>query len=110
MICCSDDSLYTGITNNVARRWQQHLSSKGAKYFRGRAPKSIVYLEEAENRSVASQREYAIKQLSRQAKLRLIQQHEAITHKLKHHQDELLEKQPRAQDETPSPSPSQVEG
>ena len=45
IIRCSDQSLYTGITNNVERRWRQHATRRGAKYFRGREPLEIVYLE-----------------------------------------------------------------
>lgn len=72
IILCNDGSLYTGITTDVARRYQQHASQKGAKYFRGRTPKQLVYTEPAENRSAASQREIAIKKLTRTGKLKLI--------------------------------------
>ena len=42
----SDGSYYTGITNNLRRRWLQHTSGKGgAKYFRGRQPKAVVFIE-----------------------------------------------------------------
>lgn len=72
MILCSDDSLYTGITTDVARRLQQHAARRGARYFRGRRPREIVYLESGHNRSTASRREALIKQLSRAAKQELI--------------------------------------
>lgn len=75
IIRASDQRLYTGITNNMARRWQQHQQKKGAKFFRGRSPTALCYLEPGHNRSSASQREYAIKQLSRNDKLQLIQQY-----------------------------------
>ena len=65
MILCSDNTLYTGITNDVERRMQQHASQQGAKYFRGRSPKRLVYLEDGHDRSSASQREAAIKKLKR---------------------------------------------
>ena len=64
--------LYTGITNNLERRWQSHLDGKGAKFFRTDPPQHIVYLENGHDRSSASQRENAIKQLSRDEKLKLI--------------------------------------
>lgn len=73
IIRCSDDSLYTGISNDVERRWQQHVDQRGAKYFRGRKPVAIVYLEGARDRSRASQREAAIKRLRRPDKERLIE-------------------------------------
>ena len=72
MIRCSDDSLYTGISSDVERRWQQHVGQRGAKYFRGRKPVEIVYLEGADDRSSASRREAAIKRLRRPEKERLI--------------------------------------
>lgn len=68
----SDSKLYTGITNNMEQRWESHLNGKGAKFFRGRQPKRLCYLEFHDNRSSASKREAAIKQLSRQEKLALI--------------------------------------
>jgi len=72
IIRCSDDSLYTGISNDVERRWQQHVDQRGAKYFRGRKPVEIVYLEGADDRSSASRREAAIKRLRRSDKELLI--------------------------------------
>lgn len=74
MIETSDDSLYTGITTDVARRLQQHCSGKaGAKYFRGREPLRVVYQEDGHDRSSATRREAELKQLTRAQKLQLIQ-------------------------------------
>lgn len=73
MIRCSDNSLYTGISNDVQRRWQQHAEQRGAKYFRGRQPVRIVYLEGGHDRSTASKREAAIKRLRRPDKELLIE-------------------------------------
>jgi len=73
MILCSDNSLYTGISNDVERRILQHAGQRGAKYFRGRQPEQLVYLESGHDRSTASQREAAIKKLRRIDKERLIQ-------------------------------------
>lgn len=70
---CGDDSLYTGITNDLEHRLALHREGKGAKYTRGRGPLTLVYCEAAENYSCALRREYAIKQLPRQEKLCLIQ-------------------------------------
>tara|TARA_R110002072_G_scaffold64494_1_gene160450 strand:+ start:444 stop:782 length:339 start_codon:yes stop_codon:yes gene_type:complete len=71
IILASDNSYYTGITVDVARRWNEHLNTaKGAKFFRGRSPKQLVYLQACENRSVASSREAAIKNLSRSNKIK----------------------------------------
>lgn len=72
IILCSDDSLYTGITTDLKKRFKQHQNKKGAKYFYGREPLEIVFTEEGHNRSTASQREYEIKHYTRQAKKELI--------------------------------------
>jgi len=72
IIRCSDDSLYTGITTDLERRFEQHLSGKGAKYFNGRKPLEIVYRESCADRAEASRREAVIKRLSRREKLALI--------------------------------------
>jgi putative endonuclease len=72
------NALYTGITTNVERRFCEHLacfngeSQKGAKYFRGRKPKEIVYVESSENRSTATKREYEIKRMKTVVKRKLI--------------------------------------
>lgn len=72
IILCSDDTLYTGITTDLCRRFEQHLTGRGAKYFRGRRPIGIVYREEGHTRSSALKREREIKDLERPAKLALI--------------------------------------
>ena len=72
IILCSDETLYTGITNDLARRLAQHQAGRGAKYFRARRPLEVVYLEGGHDRSSASRREAQIKRLSRAGKLRLI--------------------------------------
>lgn len=68
----SDGSLYTGITTDMARRWREHGSGRGAKYFRGRSPRVLRYLELGHDRSSAGRREAAIKRLSRPQKFGLI--------------------------------------
>lgn len=69
---CADGTLYTGSTDDLVRRVAMHNAGKGAKYTRGRGPVELVYSEEAESYSAALKREYAIKQLTRQEKLKLI--------------------------------------
>jgi|TARA_B110001454_G_C12502622_1_gene343413 putative endonuclease len=68
---CSDSSLYTGITNNIANRVRAHQNGKGAKYTRGRGPFKIIYQEQYATRSAASKRELEIKSLNHQEKLKL---------------------------------------
>ncbi len=69
---CADDTLYTGITTDCARRVVQHNSGKGAKYTRNRTPVTLIYNETSDSRSSASVREYEIKRLTRKQKLALI--------------------------------------
>jgi putative endonuclease len=69
---CSDGSLYTGITTDLARRITEHEQGNGARYTRGRGPFSLKYMEYCNNRAEASRREVSIKALSRAKKLELI--------------------------------------
>lgn len=69
---CGDGSLYTGITVDVEARLEAHRSGKGAKYTRGRGPLELVYSEECGTHSEALKRELAIKQLTREEKMKLI--------------------------------------
>lgn len=69
---CGDGTLYTGIAKDLDKRVAVHNSGKGAKYTARRLPVKAVYSEEAEDRSAASKREHAIKQLCRAEKLVLI--------------------------------------
>lgn len=71
---CVDDSLYTGITNDLEKRISDHESGNGAKYTRGRGPFKIVHTEQHPDRSSASKREFDIKKLSREQKTVLIKQ------------------------------------
>ena len=73
IIEASDASLYTGITTDVERRFDEHLQGpKGARYFNGRSPLRVIYREDGHSRASASRREAEIKKLSRQAKQRLV--------------------------------------
>ncbi len=73
IIEASDHSLYTGITTDIERRFDEHRNgAKGAKYFNGRKPMRVVYQEQGHDRSSASQREAEIKSLSRREKEKLI--------------------------------------
>ena len=73
MLSCADGSLYTGWTNDLAKRLDNHQAGKGAKYTRSRLPVMLVYHETYETESEARKRECAIKKLTRQQKEKLIQ-------------------------------------
>jgi len=71
---CSDNSLYTGITKNIAKRVEDHNTGGrlAAKYTRARRPVLLVYEEYAVSRSDATRREYEIKQMSKKSKELLV--------------------------------------
>jgi len=74
----NDGAYYTGVTTNVERRFKEHCEGKrGARYFRGRKPVSVVYQEPDHTRSSACQREAAIKKLPRVQKQILIDSYSA---------------------------------
>jgi len=70
---CADDTLYCGITNDIDKRLAAHNAGTAAKYTRARGPVRLVYVEDCADRSAASKRELAIKNLARTKKLALIQ-------------------------------------
>jgi putative endonuclease len=72
IIECADGTLYCGITNNIDKRMKGHMLGKAAKYTASHGFRALVYVEKYPNRSMASKREYAIKQLSRVEKLELV--------------------------------------
>lgn len=69
---CTDGKLYTGWTNCIEKRIQEHNSGKGAKFTRGRGPVKLRYLETFETKSEAMKREAAIKKMTRAQKEQLI--------------------------------------
>ena len=69
---CGDGSLYTGWTNDLPRRLAAHQAGKGVKYTRYHLPVELVYQETHDTPTQARQREWALKQLSREEKLLLI--------------------------------------
>jgi len=72
---CRDGSLYTGITNDLARRLAAHNAGVASKYTRARRPVSLVYQESCESRQQALIRECAVKLLSRDQKSALVRGH-----------------------------------
>lgn len=70
---CADNTMYTGITNDLESRVQSHNNGTGAKYTRGRSPVKVVYTEKCIDRSEATKKEREIKILNRTSKLKLIE-------------------------------------
>ena len=74
ILTCSDGSLYCGWTNNLEKRLAAHNSGTASKYTRTRRPVELVYYEQFETKQEAMSREYHIKKLTREEKLKLIKQ------------------------------------
>lgn len=72
MVECGDGSLYTGWTKELKQRIKRHNAGKGAKYTRSRLPVKLVYFEVFATKQEAMKREYAVKQMNRKDKLRLL--------------------------------------
>lgn len=76
---CNDDTLYTGSTNDLKRRLHQHNHLKsGAHYTKIRRPVTLAYFKQVKTLSLARKCEHALKQLSREEKLKLINKSPAL--------------------------------
>lgn len=69
---CADGTLYTGWTNDLEARLKTHNAGKGGRYTRSRLPVELAYREEFESKEEAMSREWHLKRMTRQEKLRLI--------------------------------------
>ena len=78
LIRCDDNSLYCGWTTNLIKRFKSHQSGKGAKYTKAHKPVEIYYFESLEDERSARKREYAIKKMNHQEKIRLKEKKEFI--------------------------------
>ncbi|MDQ6986680.1 MAG: GIY-YIG nuclease family protein [Mariprofundaceae bacterium] len=72
LVRCRDNTLYTGISTDVERRFAEHKAGKGAKYLRGKGSLELVYQQEIGRHSDALKAELHIKKLSKTAKERMI--------------------------------------
>ena len=71
---CSDHTLYTGYTNNIKKRLNEHNTGNGAKYTKARRPVRLLYTETYTSKGDALRREIEIKKYTRAQKLLLIQE------------------------------------
>ena len=79
IILTEKGTLYCGYTDNVERRFKEHLAGRGAKYTRAFKPVKVVYLKRFDSKSEALKEEYRIKnKLSRKEKLELIYSSESV--------------------------------
>lgn len=72
IVKCSDGSLYTGWTNDLEKRIRAHNEGKGAKYTKSRRPVVLAYYEEFQTKEEAMRREWEIKQMSRNQKMKML--------------------------------------
>lgn len=74
IIRCRDDTLYTGISTDVDRRFSQHQSEgyAGSRYLKGRGPLSLVFKEKLGSRSLALKAEHRVKKMTKARKEKLI--------------------------------------
>ena len=73
MVRCSDNSLYTGYTNDLDKRIEVHNTGKGAKYTRSRLPVSLVFYRRVDSKSIGLRLEARLKKLSKKKKEDLVQ-------------------------------------
>ena len=71
MLLCSDDSFYVGVSDDPARRTQEHNDGKGADWTAARRPVRLVWFEQHPTLSTARQRENQLKRWSRVKKASL---------------------------------------
>lgn len=71
LLRCADGTLYTGWTNDLAKRLKSHNAGTGGKYTRARRPVTLLYWEPHETKEEAMRREYAVKRMTRAEKLAL---------------------------------------
>lgn len=69
------NTLYCGYTDDVEKRYEKHLSGKGAKYTRANKPVKILYTACFDTKSDAMKEEIRIKHLTKEEKLAFIREH-----------------------------------
>ncbi len=73
ILLCADNSLYTGSTNNLEKRFLDHRSGKGGRYTRSHKPLRIIYQEKLNSKSEALKREIEIKSWNRKKKIKILE-------------------------------------
>lgn len=75
ILLCQDQSLYTGSTNNVEKRFRTHMAGHGGAYTRSHTPVKILYIERRSTKSGALRREAEIKKWPRKKKIKMLASH-----------------------------------
>lgn len=72
IIECLDNLYYVGLTRDISKRYDQHLSGLGSKFTAKHGVKKLVYIELYDDFDCARYREKQIKNWSREKKEKLI--------------------------------------
>lgn len=75
---CKDDSLYTGITNDLDKRMKSHQNGTGSKYVKRKGFLQLLHAITVADKSEAAKLEYKIKQLKRNDKITFFMQHKDL--------------------------------
>ncbi len=78
LLRCADGSLYAGIARDLDARVDAHNKGRGAKYTRARLPVTVAWSRGRQPPTDARRLEYALKQLTRVEKLRLVSGDDAL--------------------------------
>lgn len=78
LLLIENGSYYCGYTDDVEKRFQKHLSGKGAKYTRANKPVKVAWQMEFDTKSEALKAEYKIKNMSHEQKLKLVNNEKAL--------------------------------
>ena len=78
---CDDGTFYTGYSDDVLKRFDNHVNNKGAKYTKAHKAVKILYVREFKSKSKAMKHEYEVKRLSKDKKIKLLDDVENIASK-----------------------------
>ncbi len=78
LLQCQDNSVYTGITNDIAKRMKMHAQGKGSKYVASKRFRRLLYTIQAADKVDAAKIEYKIKQLTRNNKIDFFRNHPSL--------------------------------
>jgi putative endonuclease len=78
ILLCRDGTFYTGSTNDVDKRFKDHLEGKGARYTKGHKPEKIVYQEGFPTKSEALKREAELKKWPKAKKETLVKSNKSV--------------------------------
>jgi len=72
LVRCANGDLYTGISTDVQRRFQEHVNNRGAQRLKGKGPLKLVFSCHVGDRSTALRLEHRVKKLAKTDKEALV--------------------------------------